>query len=65
MSTSLPYEVQIQMYRSMTGLENAQIMRPAYAIEYDAIDPTQLKLNLELMTIKNLFCRSDKRELRI
>jgi tRNA uridine 5-carboxymethylaminomethyl modification enzyme len=55
MSTSLPYEVQIQMYRSMTGLENAQIMRPAYAIEYDAIDPTQLKLNLELMTIKNLF----------
>jgi tRNA uridine 5-carboxymethylaminomethyl modification enzyme len=39
----------------MTGLENAQIMRPAYAIEYDAIDPTQLKLNLELMTIKNLF----------
>jgi tRNA uridine 5-carboxymethylaminomethyl modification enzyme len=55
MSTSLPYEVQIQMYRSMTGLENAQIMRPAYAIEYDAIDPTQLKLNLELMTIKKLF----------
>jgi tRNA uridine 5-carboxymethylaminomethyl modification enzyme len=55
MSTSLPYEVQIQMYRSMTGLENAQIMRPAYAIEYDDIDPTQLKLNLELMTIKNLF----------
>jgi tRNA uridine 5-carboxymethylaminomethyl modification enzyme len=55
MSTSLPYEVQIQMYRSMTGLENAQIMRPAYAIEYDAIDPTQLKLNLELITIKNLF----------
>ena len=55
MSTSLPYEIQIQMYRSMIGLENAEIMRPAYAIEYDAIDPTQLKLNLELMTIKNLF----------
>ena len=55
MSTSLPYEIQIQMYRSMIGLENAEIMRPAYAIEYDAIDPTQLKLNLELISIKNLF----------
>jgi tRNA uridine 5-carboxymethylaminomethyl modification enzyme len=55
MSTSLPYEIQIQMYRSMIGLENAEIMRPAYAIEYDAIDPTQLKLSLELMSIKNLF----------
>lgn len=55
MSTSLPYEIQIQMYRSMIGLENAEIMRPAYAIEYDAIDPTQLKLNLELINIKNLF----------
>lgn len=55
MSTSLPYEVQVQMYRSMIGLEKAEIMRPAYAIEYDAIDPTQLKLNFELMTIKNLF----------
>lgn len=55
MSSSLPYEVQIPMYRSMIGLENAQIMRPAYAIEYDCIDPTQLKPNLELKTIKNLF----------
>lgn len=55
MSTSLPYEIQIQMYRSMTGLEKAEIMRPAYAIEYDAIDPTQLKLSLELIRIKNLF----------
>jgi tRNA uridine 5-carboxymethylaminomethyl modification enzyme len=55
MSTSLPYEIQIQMYRSMIGLENAEIMRPAYAIEYDAIDPTQLKLSLELISIKNLF----------
>ena len=55
MSTSLPYEVQIQMYRSMIGLENAEIMRPAYAIEYDCIDPTQLKRNLELISIKNLF----------
>lgn len=55
MSTSLPYEIQIQMYRSMIGLENAEIMRPAYAIEYDSIDPTQLKLSLELISIKNLF----------
>jgi tRNA uridine 5-carboxymethylaminomethyl modification enzyme len=55
MSTSLPYEVQIQMYRTMIGLENAEIMRPAYAIEYDAIDPTQLKPSLELISIKNLF----------
>jgi tRNA uridine 5-carboxymethylaminomethyl modification enzyme len=55
MSTSLPYEVQIQMYRSMIGLEDAEIMRPAYAIEYDCIDPTQLKRSLELISIKNLF----------
>lgn len=55
MSSSLPYEVQIPMYRSMIGLEGARIMRPAYAIEYDCIDPTQLKLSLELISIKNLF----------
>lgn len=55
MSSSLPYEVQIPMYRSMIGLENARIMRPAYAIEYDCIDPTQLKTNLEAISIKNLF----------
>ena len=42
---SLPYEVQVQMYKSVKGLENAKIMRPAYAIEYDCIDPTQLKDN--------------------
>jgi len=46
MSTSLPLEVQIPMYRSMIGLEKAEIMRPAYAIEYDCIDPTQLKAAL-------------------
>ncbi len=55
MSSSLPYEVQIPMYRTMIGLENCQIMRPAYAIEYDCIDPIQLKLSLELISIKNLF----------
>lgn len=55
MSSSLPYEVQIDMYRSMVGLENSEIMRPAYAIEYDCIDPTQLKSNLEYKEINNLF----------
>ena len=54
-STSLPYEVQIEMYRSIKGLENAQIMRPAYAIEYDCIDPTQLKITLEIKGVENLF----------
>jgi len=55
MSSSLPYEVQIQMYRTMIGLENVEIMRPAYAIEYDCIDPTDLKSSLEYKNIKNLF----------
>ncbi len=55
MSTSLPEEVQIQFYRSIEGLENVKIMRTAYAIEYDCIDPTQLKLSLESKTIENLF----------
>ncbi|WP_326911300.1 tRNA uridine-5-carboxymethylaminomethyl(34) synthesis enzyme MnmG [Sedimentibacter sp. MB31-C6] len=55
MSSSLPYEVQIEMYRTMIGLENSEIMRPAYAIEYDCIDPTQLKRSLEMRNINNLF----------
>lgn len=55
MSSSLPLEVQIPMYRSMIGLEKSEIMRPAYAIEYDCIDPTELKSNLELKKVKNLF----------
>ena len=54
-STSLPYEVQIAMYKSVAGLENAKIMRPAYAIEYDCIDPTQLKMSLEIKGVENLF----------
>lgn len=54
-STSLPFEVQVQIYKSMKGLENAQIMRPAYAIEYDCIDPTQLKATLEIKVIENLY----------
>lgn len=55
MSTSLPEDVQIEMYRSVEGLENCEIMRTAYAIEYDCIDPTQLKLSLELKSIGGLF----------
>ena len=55
MSTSLPEEVQIKMYRSVPGLENCEIMRNAYAIEYDCIDATQLKLSLEFRDIKGLF----------
>ena len=55
MSSSLPEEVQIQMYRSVPGLENAKMMRPAYAIEYDCIDSTNLKLSLEYKGIEGLF----------
>lgn len=55
LSTSLPEEVQLKVLRSVIGLENAKVMRPAYAIEYDCIDPTQLKPSLELKNIDSLF----------
>ena len=55
MSSSLPEDVQIEMYRTIPGLENVEFTRPAYAIEYDAINPTQLKLSLELKNIKGMF----------
>ena len=55
MSSSLPEEVQIQMYKSVPGLEDAKMMRPAYAIEYDCIDSTNLKLSLEYKGIEGLF----------
>jgi tRNA uridine 5-carboxymethylaminomethyl modification enzyme len=55
MSTTLPEEVQVKMYRSVPGMENAKIMRSAYAIEYDCIDPTQLRRTLEFKGINNLF----------
>ena len=55
MSSSLPEEVQIQMYRTVPGLEKAKLMRPAYAIEYDCIDSTNLKLSLEYKGIDGLF----------
>ena len=55
MSSSLPEDVQIEMYRTLPGLENAEFTRPAYAIEYDAIEPSQLKSSLELKNISGLF----------
>ena len=55
MSSSLPEDVQIAMYRTIPGLEKVQFTRPAYAIEYDCIEPSQLKLSLELKKIKGMF----------
>ena len=55
MSSSLPEDVQIAMYRTLPGLENAEFTRPAYAIEYDCIDPSDLKLSLEYKSIDGLF----------
>lgn len=54
-STSMPHHIQDQMLRSLPGLENCRIKKYAYAIEYDAIDPLQLKPTLELIMIENLF----------
>ena len=54
-STSFPLDMQVKMYRSIKGLENVRLMRPAYAIEYDCINPTQLKQNLEIKGLENLF----------
>ena len=55
MSSSLPEDVQIEMYRSVPGLENAEIVRNAYAIEYDCINARQLKPTLEFKNIQGLF----------
>ena len=54
-STSLPYEVQVQMLRSIKGFENAKIVRHGYAIEYDYVEPTQLKHSLETKKVKGLY----------
>jgi len=54
-STSLPYETQLQIVQSMQGLENAKIMRPGYAIEYDYFDPRGLKSTLETEAIQGLY----------
>jgi tRNA uridine 5-carboxymethylaminomethyl modification enzyme len=55
MSTSMPIDVQLAMVASIPGLENAEMIRPGYAIEYDAIDPRELKHNLEVKSIDGLF----------
>ena len=55
MSSSLPEEVQLKMYRTLPGLENVEFLRTAYAIEYDSIDPTQLKTTLEFKNIEGLY----------
>lgn len=56
MSSSLPEDVQLAMYRTVPGLENCKIVRNAYAIEYDCINPRELYATLETKTIKGLFC---------
>jgi len=55
MSSALPEDVQMAVYRTIPGLENCEIMRPAYAIEYDCIDATQLSLGLEAKHVKGLY----------
>ncbi|MFC1477863.1 tRNA uridine-5-carboxymethylaminomethyl(34) synthesis enzyme MnmG [Candidatus Margulisiibacteriota bacterium] len=56
MSTSLPEDVQLAMLRTMPGLENVEIMRPGYAVEYDFVCPSQLKYTLETKPVEGLFC---------
>ncbi|MCL2350906.1 MAG: tRNA uridine-5-carboxymethylaminomethyl(34) synthesis enzyme MnmG [Firmicutes bacterium] len=55
MSTSMPEDVQVSMYRSVAGLENCALTRNGYAIEYDCVDATQLKLSLEFKSLRGLF----------
>jgi tRNA uridine 5-carboxymethylaminomethyl modification enzyme len=55
LSTSLPIDVQFALYRSIEGLEAVEIMRPAYAIEYDYVDPVQIRASLETKPVRNLY----------
>lgn len=55
LSTSLPMDVQLEFLRTIKGLEDVEVLRPGYAIEYDCIDPTQLKASLEAKLVKGLF----------
>jgi tRNA uridine 5-carboxymethylaminomethyl modification enzyme len=54
-STSLPYDIQVKMLRTIPGLERVEIVRPGYAIEYDFVDPVQLRPSLETQLVENLF----------
>lgn len=63
MSSSLPEDVQIEMYRTIAGLENVEFTRPAYAIEYDCINPMELKLSLEHKKINGMFLQGKLMEL--
>jgi tRNA uridine 5-carboxymethylaminomethyl modification enzyme len=56
LATSLPYDVQIALLRSIEGMKDAKITRPGYAVEYDFVFPVQLHPNLETKVVKNLFC---------
>ena len=56
LSTSMPFDVQLEIIRSVAGLEHAEVVRPAYAVEYDFAPPTQLKASLESKIIDGLFC---------
>lgn len=56
LSTSLPLDVQLKFLRTIPGLEKVEVSRPGYAVEYDCIDPSQLKLTLEAKDIEGLFC---------
>jgi tRNA uridine 5-carboxymethylaminomethyl modification enzyme len=66
LSTSLPYDVQVELLHTIPGLERARMLRPAYAVEYDFAQPTQLYASLESKKVENLFfCRPDQRDIRI
>lgn len=64
MSSSLPEDVQIALYHTIPGLEHAEFTRPAYAIEYDCIDPSNLKLSLEYKGINGLLWQVKLMELQ-
>ncbi len=55
LSTSLPYDIQVEMIRSLKGLERARLLRPGYAVEYDFVDPRELDASLEVKHIRGLF----------